>query len=464
MKGHVHCWKTLGRRTLRRDAQGRSVRPRGSCRGPPAHGGAFVPATHPPYNVAHSSRRRGRTVSIPDRFGKCKLVKLLGQGATAFVFLAKHEVLDIPVAVKVLRTGLSQRKPEYAERFLREAKMAAWLDHPNLVRVIDCGTEESYHYMVMDYVDGPNCLEMVKDQPGGIDWREATEIVKQAAAGLAYAVSKDVIHRDVKPSNIMIDSSGRVRVTDLGLAKLTIRGMASLTQELHTVGTPNYMSPEQIRSSEGLDLRTDIYSLGASYYHMVCGSPPFFGESAMEVVAMHVSNPLEPPFKRKGSLPPALSSIICKMMAKSPGERYQDYSALVADLDNLLDGKEISAADFRETQEFVQDKDELQRILSELQFAAGLVIEDEDPSGFAEADAASPEGGRQGSTEIDLFGPEDFAAFPPREDDESGSTTASQTGMMRRRSESRLGLWLTIAGAVIVLIVLVVAILVLTGR
>ena len=111
---------------------------------------------------------------MPTKFGKCNVVKMLGQGATAVVYLARHEGLDIPVAVKVLRRGLSRRRPEYAERFLREAKMAAWLEHPNIVRVIDCGVEDEYHYMVMDYVDGPNCLEMLHDSPEGLDWREAT--------------------------------------------------------------------------------------------------------------------------------------------------------------------------------------------------------------------------------------------------------------------------------------------------
>lgn len=196
----------------------------------------------------------------PQKYGKCKVVKLLGQGATAMVYLAKHEGLYISVAVKVLRRKLSDKRPEYAERFLREARTAAWLEHPNIVRVIDCGVESGYHYMVMDYVDGPNCLEMLQGHPQGLYWQEATRIVQQAAIGLAYAAGRDVIHRDVKPSNIMMDSTGRVRVTDLGLAKLTIKGMVSLTQELHTVGTPNYMSPEQIRSPSKLDLRTDIYS------------------------------------------------------------------------------------------------------------------------------------------------------------------------------------------------------------
>jgi serine/threonine protein kinase len=391
---------------------------------------------------------------VPEKFGKCRVVKQLGQGATAYVFLAKHEVLDMPVAVKVLRKGLSERKPQYAERFLREAKMAAWLDHPNIVRVIDCGVEDGYHYMVMDYVDGPNCLEKLQEQPAGIEWREAVEVAIHVADALAYAVTRDVVHRDVKPSNIMIDSTGRVRVTDLGLAKLTIRGMASLTQEMHTVGTPNYMSPEQIKSSEDLDLRTDIYSLGASLYHMVCGSPPYKGKTAMEVVAMHVGSPLEPPFRRKPGLPAELSSIICKMMAKAPGERYQDYDSLVGDLRNLLDGKEISAADFRETVVPIESADELRRILDQLEFSAGLDIEDEEPSSYVSTAAAETEEEALGSSEIVPFGPDDFTAYAPPQDEASGSTVLSQP----RGPRTGLVIGLTIAGivAVILLIVLIV--------
>jgi serine/threonine protein kinase len=388
---------------------------------------------------------------IPSKFGKCKVVKQLGQGATAYVFLAKHEVLDMPVAVKVLRRGLSERKPQYAERFLREAKMAAWLDHPNIVRVIDCGIEDGYHYMVMDYVDGPNCLEKLQDQPDGLDWNECAEIILQVAEALAYAITRDVIHRDVKPSNIMIDSTRRVRVTDLGLAKLTIKGMASLTQELHTVGTPNYMSPEQVRSSDDLDLRSDIYSLGATLYHMACGSPPFRGKTAMEVVAMHIGSPLEPPFRRKADLPPALSSMICKMMAKSPEERYQDYSVLIGDLRNLLAGKEISAADFHETNVPVQNADELQRILDELQFSAGLDIEDDEQPSESDSPAATAQEEALGSSEIAPFGPDDFSAYKPPPDEASGSTVLSPPAGQERG----LVIGLSIAGVVAVVIVVV---------
>ena len=113
----------------------------------------------------------------PRKFGKCTLVKPLGRGATAVVYLAKHEGLGIPVAVKVLRGSVSRTRPEYAVRFLREARMAAWLDHPNIVRVIDCGIQDGYYYMVMDYVDGPNCLQKLQENEGGMDWRETSNII-----------------------------------------------------------------------------------------------------------------------------------------------------------------------------------------------------------------------------------------------------------------------------------------------
>jgi serine/threonine protein kinase len=384
---------------------------------------------------------------IPEKFGKCKVEKLLGQGATAIVCLAKHEGLDIPVAVKVLRRKLSERRPEYAERFLREARFAARLEHPNIIRVIDCGVQDGYHYMVMDYVDGQNCLEKLQDQPQGLDWREATHIVRQAAAGLAYAAAKDIIHRDVKPSNIMIDKSGRARVSDLGLAKMTIKGMAELTQELHTVGTPNYMSPEQIRSPSGLDLRTDIYSLGASFYHMACGLTPFAGKTPMDVVAKHLSEKLVPPFKRKPTLPPPLSSIICKMMAKSPDERYQNYDELNADLENLLEGKRTTAESFRETRLAVEDEAELRQLLDELTFGTKLAVEDEQQT-EDEAEAAQVEETGQ----IDPFGPGDFASFATP-DTEKGDTTVLATQLLRRRRKSGgLIVGLAVAGLIIALI------------
>jgi serine/threonine protein kinase len=394
---------------------------------------------------------------LPQKFGKCRVVRLLGQGATAMVYLATHEGLDIPVAVKVLRKRLSDKRPEYAERFLREARMAAWLEHPNIVRVIDCGVEDGFHYMVMDYVDGPNCLEKLQDQPEGLDWHEATGLVQQAVSGLAYAAGRDVIHRDVKPSNIMVDSTGRVRVTDLGLAKLTIKGMAELTQELHTVGTPNYMSPEQIRSPSDLDLRTDIYSLGATYYHLVCGRPPFSGKTPMEVIAHHLSTPLTPPFKVRPGLPPPLSSVVCKMMAKSPTERYQSYNELSADLASLQEGRGTTADGFSDTGVGIEDEKELRRLLDSLAFGNVLSIDrgEEAPRATREVEA-DEEVEHEGSTTIDLFGPEDLAAYHPPPGP-SDSTVLAQQLVERRRRFKSLVIWLVIISVLFLITIAVLA-------
>ena len=355
----------------------------------------------------------------PRKFGKCTLVKPLGRGATAVVYLAKHEGLGIPVAVKVLRGSVSRTRPEYAVRFLREARMAAWLDHPNLVRVIDCGIQDGYYYMVMDYVDGPNCLQKLQEDEGGMDWRLTSDIIRQAAAGLAYAAGRDVIHRDVKPSNIMIDTTGRARVTDLGLAKLTVKGMAELTQELQTVGTPNYMSPEQIRSPSDLDLRADIYSLGASYFHMVTGRPPFIGRNQMDVVAQHLTRAIDPPSKVRRGLPAQLSSIVCKMMAKSPDDRYQDYSALHADLDGLLAGKAVTAEGFVESHLDDKEDEQLARLLVRLGSGRSVEIFDEESDDAPPRPTAQTNNGHASSTPLDPFEPAELKTYktPPAHED-----------------------------------------------
>lgn len=391
---------------------------------------------------------------VPEKVGKCKILRRVGFGATAIVYLARHEGLDMPVAVKILRKELSETKPHFAERFLREARMAARLEHPNMVRVIDCGVENDLHYMVMDYVDGPNCREQLKDEPNGLHWRTATDIIDQAAKGLAYAAERNVIHRDVKPSNLMIDSLGRVRVSDLGLAKLSIKGRVQMTQELHTVGTPNYMSPEQIRSSADLDLRSDIYSLGATFYHLVTGKPPFLGKTSMEVISHHLASPLVPPSELRSDLLPALSSIICKMMAKSPEERYPDYESLRQDLRNVLEGKETAAAGFSESQVGIGNEEEVRRVLDELSFSAILTVEDKDELGFDEAEAVgAPEEQAESSAELDLFGPEEFAAY---DEGEPGPSVRRRP----KRGKQNVGLIIgLVAAGVVVVIVIIIAVL-----
>ncbi len=384
-------------------------------------------------------------VRLPGKFGKCVLKKQLGKGATALVFLAEHEGLGIPVAVKVLRKQLSRTRPEYAQRFLREARMAARLEHPNIVRVIDCGIESGYHYMVMDYVDGKDCMEMLREQPNGLPWRKVTEVVRQASDGLSYAAENEIIHRDVKPSNLMIDKTGRVRVTDLGLAKLTVEGVAALTQELHTVGTPNYMSPEQIRTPSDLDLRADIYSLGATFYHLVTARPPFVGENPMEVVSKHLTEPLSPPYKVKRGLPADLSKVICKMMAKDADRRYQNYEDLMGDLDNLLADRDVSARDFEETYRTTEEDEKLVEMFERL--AAGERVEIEDADETTQTVRAEPAMQNDESSGIAPFDHSDFASYKSPGQQEESTLLAPRTAPGMNR-------WLVVALVALAVVVL----------
>ena len=389
----------------------------------------------------------------PEKFGKCRLLKRLGEGATAVVFLGKHEALDVPVAVKILRPSLSSNHPEYAARFLREARTAARLSHSNIIRVSDCGVAKGYHYMIMDYVDGVNCDEKIEEAGGTIEWREATRIVREVSNGLKYAAEHGIIHRDIKPSNILLDRSGRPYIADLGLAKLTIKGMAALTQELHTVGTPDYMSPEQISSPDDLDLRSDIYSLGATFYHFVCGRTPFSGQNTMKVVAQHLTAPLVPPIERNPEVTPAVSAIICKMMAKLPDERYQSYEDLCKDLDNLLVGREVAAVGFSASTSFAVNDEELEQVLAELDFGPSLEIEDglqQGPSGALAGEQESEAGGSQHVAPA-VFDDEALAAYSAPG---NSGVTASRRRAKREQAHKNV-IIAVVAAAVVVLILLI---------
>jgi serine/threonine-protein kinase len=183
------------------------------------------------------------------------------------------------------------------------------------------------------------------ERQGKLDWRRATEITAQVAEGLEYAASKGIIHRDVTPGNIILDADGTARITDLGLAKETAADVTGLTRSGASLGTPYYMSPEQINSARDVDFRADIYSLGATLYHMVCGTVPYTG-TTFEVMTKQVRQPLPSPKMHTPELPDALCDVLRKMMAKAPEDRYANYDQLKKDLGNLLEGKRVSAEGF----------------------------------------------------------------------------------------------------------------------
>ncbi len=276
------------------------------------------------------------------RFAGYELDRLLGHGAMGAVYLAEDEQTGEQVAVKILPTSIASNA-EYTRRFLTEARVAQQIDHPNIVHVRDFGKHEGHDYLVMDYIDGPSCKARIARR-GKLPWREAVEITIQVADGLAAATEQGIMHRDIKPENILIDSEGRARIADLGLAKE--EGVTEPLPSDTSLGTPDYMSPEQVSNSETVDFRADIYSLGASLFHMICGKAPYTGRSAYEVMVKHVFSSLPSPRKYVPDLPREVCDVMRKMMAQEPEDRYQSYEALLDDLRALLAGEPVSASDF----------------------------------------------------------------------------------------------------------------------
>lgn len=266
--------------------------------------------------------------------GKYELRERIGRGGMAEVYRAYHPSLDRYVAIKILHPFLGE-DPEFKERFEREARSVAQLRHPSIVQVydFDFDPDRELYYMVMEYVDGPT-LRAELAAPGREEERYSTDeaigIVRPVAEALSYAHSRGMIHRDVKPANIMLDRDGRVVLTDFGIARI-ISGPA-MTTSGSMVGTPAYMSPEQGLGQAG-DHRSDIYSLGVVLYQLVTGVLPFQAETPIAVVLKHVNEPLPRPSLVNPELPEEVERIIMTALAKAPEERYQSADDLIADLD-----------------------------------------------------------------------------------------------------------------------------------
>ncbi|MHC4916901.1 MAG: serine/threonine-protein kinase, partial [Planctomycetota bacterium] len=268
--------------------------------------------------------------------GGCRLRRRIGGGGMGVVFEAEHEALHKRVAVKMLLPALVADEV-FVKRFLAEARMAARVEHPNVAQVLNVGQDGNVYFMVMQFIEGRSLRDLMSARQ--LDPDEAAGIVLQAARGLAAAHRKGIVHRDVKPENILIDREGVARVVDMGLSKnLTSSESAVLTAPGTAMGTPNYISPEQATEASKVDARADIYSLGATLYHAICGAPPFEGPSALAVMTKHLSEPLAPLSSRRPDVPPALAVVVEKMMAKEPEDRYQTMEQVIGVLSAHLDG------------------------------------------------------------------------------------------------------------------------------
>ena len=266
-----------------------------------------------------------------------KILGKLGAGAMAVVYKARQLSLNRTVAIKVLPKRFSEN-PEYVERFYKEGQAAAKLNHNNIVQAIDVGEAGGYHYFVMEYVEGKTIYD---DLSAGKVFTEnkALEIIIQVAHALAHAHAKGLIHRDVKPKNIMINSAGVVKLADMGLARATTDIEAAETEKGKAYGTPYYIAPEQIRGEVDIDGRADIYGLGATFYHMVTGRVPFMADDPTDVMRKHLREQLIPPDHINTSLSAGASEVIEVMMAKRKESRYDSADELLADLQAVRDGQ-----------------------------------------------------------------------------------------------------------------------------
>ena len=275
---------------------------------------------------------------INDRY---EIVQRVGRGGMADVFLARDVLLDRPVAVKVLFPEYAT-DPAFVERFRREAQAAANLNHPNVVSVYDWGRVGNTYFMAMEYVEGRTLADILRSDQQ-LTSVQAADIASEVAAALAFAHRNGVVHRDVKPANILIGSTGVVKVADFGIARAVDTAQESnLTQTGAVMGTATYFSPEQAQGGQP-DPRSDVYSLGIVLYEMVAGSPPFLGENAVAVAYKQVHDQPKPLNQIVLDIPRAFEAIVAKCLAKDPVIRYQSADALRDDLRRFREGADVGA-------------------------------------------------------------------------------------------------------------------------
>src|SRR5919198_212937 len=273
-----------------------------------------------------------------------ELGETLGYGGMSEAHRGKDVRLGRDVAVKVLRADLA-RDPQFQERFRREAQNAAALNHPAIVAVYDTGeTRTSYGplpYIVMEYVDGRTLRDIVKTE-GPLPGQRAMEIMADVCAALDFSHRHGIVHRDVKPANVMITRNGAVKVMDFGIARAVHDGQAAMTQTAAVIGTAQYLSPEQARG-EAVDARSDVYAAGCVLFELLVGHPPFVGDSPVSVAYQHVREDPRAPSEINPEISPDVDAVVLKALAKNPANRYQSAGEMRADLLRAASGRPVLA-------------------------------------------------------------------------------------------------------------------------
>ncbi|ODU20943.1 MAG: hypothetical protein ABS87_08260, partial [Sphingomonas sp. SCN 67-18] len=273
--------------------------------------------------------------------GEFQVERLLGRGGMGDVYLANQTGLNRHVAIKVLRADFLS-KPAYLSRFEIEATAIAKLNHPNIVHVYTLGSIDNIRFIAMEYVQGTNLKEYVI-RKGALDLPLSISIMRQTAQAIAAAAEVGLIHRDIKPENVLLTKKGRVKVADFGLCRDQEAEPVHLTQPGITMGTPSYMSPEQAQGHE-LDHRSDLYSMGVTFYYMLAGVPPFKGDTPLALAIKHVKE--APPNLRvhRPDIPVELDNLVMKLMAKNPNDRFQTANDLLLELSKVKDRLQIGTA------------------------------------------------------------------------------------------------------------------------
>jgi len=266
---------------------------------------------------------------INDRY---EIVKSIGEGGMANVYLANDKILDRKVAVKVLRGDLSS-DDKFIRRFQREALSVSNLSHPNIVEVYDVGEEEGNHYIVMEYIDGKTLKQLLKKRES-LTLTEVVDIMTQLTDGISHAHDSYIIHRDIKPQNIMIENNGMIKITDFGIAMAL--NATQLTQTNSVMGSVHYLPPEQA-SGKGATIKSDIYSLGILMYELLTGTVPFRGDNAVEIALKHMKDKIPSIRKQDPSIPQSVENILLKAAAKNPRNRYDNAKDMYNDLLHCLE-------------------------------------------------------------------------------------------------------------------------------
>ncbi|HEY3322140.1 MAG TPA: serine/threonine-protein kinase [Planctomycetota bacterium] len=286
-----------------------------------------------------SEQRKRRTADankiLPmEYFGEYKLLSKLGEGGMGSVYKAQETLANRVVALKVLRRNLAANAL-FTERFEREAKLAGSLSHPNIVACHNAGVSRGIQFMVMEFVEGDTLRTRLLNAGGKLPEDECLRICRDIAAGLLHAHSKGIVHRDIKPENILFSREGIAKISDFGTAK-SFLDEESLTQTGAVIGTPYYISPEQVRADKDIDHRADLYALGGTLYHMLTGHTPFEAPSALEIMRLHLEVQLENPADLNPDLSLGVVQVVTKLMAKAPADRYQTAQELMDDIDRVL--------------------------------------------------------------------------------------------------------------------------------